>query len=156
MNIDGFSEMTAKVVRGGVTETIAMDVATYAENNRTFVPLRFFSQALGYDVFWDADYQTAVVIDADELIGSADANLKVLNGLMKSGSKYDMAKTYKSTGALTGELNRHRFVRRSPSPDRDAPLPLQNHPIRKRRTELKPTVGRFCTSRAEHTNRQPS
>ena len=97
-------EMTAKVVRGGATETIAMDVATYAENNRTFVPLRFFSQALGYDVFWDADYQTAVVIDADELIGSADANLKVLNGLMKSGSKYDMAKTYKSTGALTGSV----------------------------------------------------
>ena len=69
-------ETTAKVIRSGVTETIAMDVATYAENNRTFVPLRFFSQALGYDVLWDGlwsclvDYQQKRGLTVDGVCGA--------------------------------------------------------------------------------------
>lgn len=39
------------VLADGSVQT--MDVASYAENGRTMVPLRFFSEVLGYDVQWD-------------------------------------------------------------------------------------------------------
>ncbi|GIQ68229.1 copper amine oxidase [Xylanibacillus composti] len=38
-----------------------MDVAPYAKDGRTYVPLRFFSEEFGMDVQWDADTRTAIL-----------------------------------------------------------------------------------------------
>ena len=43
-----------------------MDVHSYVTpSNRTMVPVRFFSQVLGYDVFWDNGYRMAFLLDEE-------------------------------------------------------------------------------------------
>ena len=42
--------------------TVKMDIVSYIDKGRTMVPLRFFSQVLGYDVFWDNDYKLAFLM----------------------------------------------------------------------------------------------
>lgn len=59
---------TATVERDGVTSTITMDVAPYAHDNRTFVPVRFAAQAFGCTVGWDQDDQTVILIDTEKLV----------------------------------------------------------------------------------------
>lgn len=45
-------------------KTLYTDESPYIENSRTFVPIRFISQALGVDeINWDDSNQTAVLID---------------------------------------------------------------------------------------------
>ncbi|HWI65794.1 MAG TPA: copper amine oxidase N-terminal domain-containing protein [Symbiobacteriaceae bacterium] len=50
------------LMRGGVY--LPTDVPGFIEEGRTWVPLRFFGQALGYTVTWDAGKQAATIVDA--------------------------------------------------------------------------------------------
>lgn len=43
-------------------QLITLDAAPYIENNRTFVPLRFVSEALGAEVHWNQDTKTVSII----------------------------------------------------------------------------------------------
>lgn len=95
-------ETTAQVTRGGETRTIVMDTKTFIEDNRSYVPLRFFSEALGYDVYWDADSRTAVVIDSDALIAAADARFTYLNGILASSG--DIEGAYTDTASVSGYI----------------------------------------------------
>lgn len=71
---------TVTVSAAGIpVDTIEMDVATYARNNRTYVPVRFISEALGYEVGWDGVYQTAILLDREALAADIDANFSILN-----------------------------------------------------------------------------
>lgn len=74
--------------KDGKESTIQMDCASYikveAGESRTMVPLRFLSEACGYDVLWDQDYRTAIVVDRDQMIAQMDAKLTKLNGLLQS------------------------------------------------------------------------
>lgn len=75
-------EETAERVSDGETETIPMDAAPYIEGGRTFVPLRFFSAALGYDVAWDNDARCAVVTDRAALVAELDAPFSRVNAAL--------------------------------------------------------------------------
>ncbi len=74
--------------KDGKESTIQMDCASYLKveggESRTMVPLRFLSEACGYDVLWDQDYRTATVVDRDQLIAKLDAKLTKLNTLIQS------------------------------------------------------------------------
>lgn len=78
-------------VSGG--ETLTMDAASYVKNGGTMVPLRFFSQALGYEVYWDKGQRTAVVLDKQGIIDGIDASFTILNDIQA-----------KQSAALTGNL----------------------------------------------------
>lgn len=67
---------TATVERDGVTSTVTMDVAPYAHDNRTFVPVRFAAQAFGCTVGWDQDDQTVILIDTEKLVEDALSKYK--------------------------------------------------------------------------------
>ncbi len=95
-------ETTATVTDGTATTTFEMDVAPYIEQDRTYVPLRFFSQALGFEVYWDSDFRTAVILDSERMISEIDSNFTILNNLMKANKVDDTA--YKTTGTMTGSL----------------------------------------------------
>ena len=41
--------------------TVSLDVAPYAKNGRTLVPVRAISESFGADVYWDADTQTVLI-----------------------------------------------------------------------------------------------
>lgn len=55
------------VEQGGETTTITMDVAPFIdpESARTYVPVRFVSEAFGLQVGWDETYRTAIIVDAE-------------------------------------------------------------------------------------------
>ena len=49
-------------------QAMMLDVAPYiGEGDRTLVPLRFVSEALGYEVQWDGDARTVTIMDGDEI-----------------------------------------------------------------------------------------
>ena len=62
-------------------EKLTMDTASYVKNGSTLVPLRFFSQALGYEVYWDEGARTAVVIDKAAAVAKIDESFTILNDL---------------------------------------------------------------------------
>ena len=53
----------ASVSMDGITTPVVMDVAPYAHDNRTYVPVRFAAQAFG-----DADDRTVILIDTEKLV----------------------------------------------------------------------------------------
>ncbi|MGI5962947.1 MAG: stalk domain-containing protein [Lawsonibacter sp.] len=63
-------------------ETISMDVPSSIRDGRTMVPLAFFAQALGYEVYWDDYYQTAVLLNCDALVEMIDQELTLLNRVL--------------------------------------------------------------------------
>ena len=69
------------VIEMGGGEKLTMDTVSSVKNGSTLVPLRFFSQALGYEVYWDEGAHTAVVIDKEALIEEIDKSFTILNGL---------------------------------------------------------------------------
>lgn len=65
-------------------EDIAMDCAPYIKNDRAYIPVRFISEALGYRVDWDEDYNTAVITDVEALTAEIDKDFTCYNRLMNS------------------------------------------------------------------------
>lgn len=64
----------ATVTTDGVSTTLAMDVAPYAAENRTYVPVRFAAQAFGCAVGWDQDDSTVILVDTQKLLEAAKAD----------------------------------------------------------------------------------
>ena len=56
-----------------------MDCASYMSSGRTMVPVRFFSEGLGFLVEWDSTYQSVVLMDLDVLREQYDSQLTVVN-----------------------------------------------------------------------------
>jgi len=76
-------------------ETIEMDCAPYIKGGRTYVPIRFISEALGYEVGWDGDFQTAILLDREALAAEIDQDFTILNRVqansvpaLKKGESY--------------------------------------------------------------------
>lgn len=71
---------------GEADKTIEMDCAPYIKGGRTYVPVRFIAEALGYDVGWDSAYQTAILLDRDALAAEIDKNFTILNKVQANKS----------------------------------------------------------------------
>lgn len=76
----------ARTPGGGAPQRddIKMDCAPYIKNNRTYVPIRFISEALGYEVGWDSAFQTAVLVDKAALAAEIDKDFTILNKVQAS------------------------------------------------------------------------
>lgn len=57
---------TIYINAGGEESTITMDVPMIIVNDRTLVPIRFMSNALGMQVGWDGGTETVVIMDYDK------------------------------------------------------------------------------------------
>lgn len=68
---DGSSTVSIKDA-DGTERTLEMDVPCYYKNGRTYIPVRFFAEALGCDVLWDSNYETAVLLRREALIQEMD------------------------------------------------------------------------------------
>lgn len=70
--------------------SLNMDAASYAKNGRTMVPVAFFAQVLGYEVFWDENYETAVLLDREALAEKIDQEFTLFNRVLYSlsGEEY--------------------------------------------------------------------
>jgi len=94
---------TVTVDKDGETSRITMDCTCYAKDNRTYVPVRFITQAAGYDVYWDSDFETAVLIDGDTVISQIDQNFLIMNRILASQAN-DPDKIYKETATAKLDL----------------------------------------------------
>lgn len=54
-------DATLRVQADSVRTTIEMDCAPYINEGRTYVPVRFFSEALGINVAWDAETKYVIM-----------------------------------------------------------------------------------------------
>ena len=86
--------------------TVKMDVHSYVTpSNRTMVPVRFFSQVLGYDVFWDNGYRMAFLLDEETFAEKVDSRLTILNDYLAGNAKrFDASKNYKEDVTLSGTV----------------------------------------------------
>jgi len=96
-------ETTVMVADGAVENTLEMDVAPYIKEDRTYVPIRFFSEALGLDVLWDEDYSTAVILDRCAVTAETDKSFTVVNRALALEAR-DAAATYKTTAGMRATL----------------------------------------------------
>lgn len=86
------------ITQDGAAKSVKMDVAPYVEksSSRTYVPVRFIAESLGYSVGWDSVNKTVVIIDPDTLFANADTDFSIISKLMKSD--LDLEKAYATTG----------------------------------------------------------
>ena len=74
------SNKLIKKIDGIATET-EMDVAAYIKGDRTYIPLRFVGEALGYEVTWDEVNRTAILKNKDKEVKIAvDSNVFYVKG----------------------------------------------------------------------------
>ena len=96
----------AEVIRDGKTEKVKLNSKPVIVNNRTLVPLRFISESLEKQVGWDAQNQTAIIIDYDyflEKIKSSTPNLyKALTTMPVQGATIQITRNYSD---LTNSAN---------------------------------------------------
>jgi|GEM_PF-2583677 len=89
---------TVAVKKGTETSSVEMDAICYVVDGRTYVPVRFFAQALGYDVTWDSADQSASVVDRSAVIAEIDKNFTQLNAAL-ARLKTDPTKNYQTTAS---------------------------------------------------------
>ena len=75
----GSKEMIKSV--DGVEQKVFMDIAPFIEGNRTMLPIRFVAEALGFNVEWDNDNRTVILIDKENVVKiPVDTNQIIVNG----------------------------------------------------------------------------
>lgn len=92
----------ATITESGKTRTMKMDVAAYAKNNRTYVPVRFTAEAFGCNVGWDQDDKTVIIVDTDKLLDGAEFTLMDNYAAYSAKKVGDKNQTVK--GTLTGDM----------------------------------------------------
>ena len=56
--------------------------APYSRNGVTYIPIRDAAEAFGYDIYWDNQFRTVVLIDKAKLITEIDKDFTVVNNLL--------------------------------------------------------------------------
>ena len=72
-----------KVTQGKTTKTITLDVAAQVKNNRTYVPLRAISQALGFNVYYHSKTKTIIISEPKSTSAQRKARLAEAKSYIK-------------------------------------------------------------------------
>lgn len=75
---------TIYINKNGEKSQITLDVPMIIKNDRTLVPIRFISNALGMQIGWEGDYQTVLIVDADSYIDQLTSNAPNLMAISES------------------------------------------------------------------------
>ena len=62
----GSSKVIKTDIETGTTEVLESDTAPVIHNDRTMIPVRVISEALGYNVLWDANESAVIINTASE------------------------------------------------------------------------------------------
>lgn len=96
----GSSEVLVEYTGGelpGDGQIFPMDCAPYIKGGRTYVPVRFLGEILGYEVGWDGQFQTAVLLDRDELAARYDEHFTIMNRVQANrGLAMEEGRNYKA------------------------------------------------------------
>ncbi|MDD3569547.1 MAG: copper amine oxidase N-terminal domain-containing protein [Lachnospiraceae bacterium] len=91
-------EKSIAITKDGESKTVETDVASFVQNGRTYVPVRFAEQALNCTVGWDAENRTVIIFDADEIKG-AGQTYTIMNKYLAYAKEFS-DKTYELTGTI--------------------------------------------------------
>lgn len=82
----------------GEKEVQKMDVSPFVDksSNRTYVPVRFIAESMGYSVGWDNAEKTAIIINPASILGDIDKDFSIIGKLLQSD--LDLQKSYESKG----------------------------------------------------------
>lgn len=61
----GSNKVIKTDIEKGTTEVIESDTAPIIHNERTMIPVRVISEALGYEVLWDAENNAVVILQSN-------------------------------------------------------------------------------------------
>ena len=78
----GQDKMT--IAENGEESEIPIDAPAYAGNGDSYISARAVSEALGYDVYWDSEFKTAVILDSEGIIAEIDKDFTILNKLFQT------------------------------------------------------------------------
>ena len=92
-------EKSMTITKDGTSQTVETDVASFVQNGRTYVPVRFAEQALNSTVGWDAENRTVIIFDADEVKGTGET-YTIMNKYLAYAKEFS-----EETYALTGTFN---------------------------------------------------
>lgn len=93
---------TIKAKLGDVDKDIEIDAAPKYIDGVLYVPIRAAAEALGFSVSWDADANTAVIINIPKIVGELNKNYTIFNEMMTVTA--DPEKTYKVTGEYKQDM----------------------------------------------------
>ena len=102
----GVSEVLTEYTGGelpGDGQMFPMDCAPYIKGGRTYVPVRFLGEILGYRVGWDSEFETAVLTDPEALAAEIDGRFTILNRVL-AVQGYPMEEGKSLRGAVKGDL----------------------------------------------------
>ena len=71
----------------GDEREFSIGLAPYAKNGVSYMPVRAVSEALGYEVLWDSEFKTVVMLDIEGIIAEIDKDFTILNKLFESPIK---------------------------------------------------------------------
>ena len=78
----GVSEVLTEYTGGelpGDGQMFPMGCAPYIKGGRTYVPVRFLGEILGYEVGWDGAYQTAQLVNREAVAARYDEKFTIMN-----------------------------------------------------------------------------
>lgn len=91
----------------GKKVTKKMDVAPFVDKNlnRTYVPVRFIAESMGYSVGWDEAEKTAIIINPANIFANVDKDFSIVNKLLKTD--LDLEKPYETNGKFSCDVMTH-------------------------------------------------
>ena len=75
---------TMTIEEDGEGRELPIGAAVYAKNGSSYLPVRAVSEALGFDVYWDSEFKTAVILDAEMIIAEIDESFTIANKLFEA------------------------------------------------------------------------
>lgn len=94
-------ETDVVISEDGKTTVLATDAAPFAQNSRTYVPVRFAAQAFDAVVGWDAATRTVQIVDAAKLLDSYDGAFTVLQKMLDTAAAAYPADASRLNGTYT-------------------------------------------------------
>lgn len=87
------------VTEGETKQVVKTDAASFIQNGRTLVPVRFAAQALDCNVGWDSLNRTVVIIDNTKLLAAYQDKFTIIDKIFADSAKYS-EKSYAFTGTM--------------------------------------------------------
>ena len=98
-------ENRVTVVKDGKTEVLDTDVPAFIapKVNRTFVPVSFVAQALGYRVAWNGETRTVFIDDVEGILAANSETYQILDRYLDY-SREVQKKTYQAEGIVAASM----------------------------------------------------
>ena len=94
-------ETNVVISEDGETTVLATDAAPFAQNNRTYVPVRFAAQAFDAAVGWDAATRTVQITDTAKLLAGYDGTFTLLQKMLDTAALAFPAEPQRVSGTFT-------------------------------------------------------